>query len=183
MYQPALTSSTNELEQILLLQKNNLLQHVGETERQSEGFVTLQHSLPILIQLHGLAPSVIIKDNNTVIAYALTMLNECRQLVPNLESMYAIFDKLTWKSSALSNHRFYVMGQVCIAKGYRGQGLFEMMYQHHKKIFQPQFDLLVTEIATRNRRSMRAHEKVGFQTLHTHKDELDEWAVVGWDWK
>jgi RimJ/RimL family protein N-acetyltransferase len=74
------------------------------------------------------------------------------------------------------------MGQVCIAKPYRGRGLFKALFQHHKKIYQSQFDLFITEIATRNRRSMRAHEKVGFKVIHIHRDEMDEWNVVAWDW-
>ncbi len=75
------------------------------------------------------------------------------------------------------------MGQICIAKVYRGQGLFEQLYNYHKEIYQPQFDLFVTEISTRNHRSLRAHEKVGFKTIHTHRDNLDEWRVVAWDWR
>lgn len=183
MFQPALTTNTGELEQILLLQKENLLQNINEKERQSQGFVTLQHTLAILKQLHGLAPSVIIKQNEKVVGYALTMLKECRQLMPDLEAMFSIFDRLHWKNRPLNDYRFYVMGQVCVAKNSRGKGLVEMLYQHHKKIYQPKFELLITEIATRNVRSLRAHEKVGFRTVHTHVDELDKWRIVGWDWK
>ena len=38
--------------------------------------------------MHDLAPAVIIKDNDQVVAYALTMLRECRQLIPDLEPMF-----------------------------------------------------------------------------------------------
>jgi ribosomal protein S18 acetylase RimI-like enzyme len=183
LLQPTLTGSTIELEQILDLQQQNLLSLIDEKEMQSEGFVTLNHSLDILQQLHDLAPSVIIKDNDTVVAYALTMLQECRQLMPDLEPMFAVFDNLDWNNRPLNDHAFYIMGQVCIAKNYRGQGLFENLYQHHKKIYQPRFDLMVTEISTRNQRSLRAHEKIGFKIIHTHRDSLDEWAVVAWDWR
>jgi RimJ/RimL family protein N-acetyltransferase len=96
--------------------------------------------------------------------------------------MFSLLDNLSWNHKPLHEYSFYVMGQVCIAKEYRGQGLFDELYTHHKKIYQPKFDLFITEIATRNHRSIRAHERVGFKTIHTHRDELDEWAVVGWDW-
>ena len=182
MLHPTLTSSTGELQQILILQEENLVQHIDEKELQSQGFVTLRHNLNILQQMHSLAPTVIIKDGDKVVAYALTMLPECRQLMPDLEPMFSLLDKLSWNGQPLNAHSFYVMGQVCIAKQYRGQGLFDELYRYHKKIYQPQFDLFITEIATRNHRSIRAHERVGFKTIHTHRDELDEWAVVGWDW-
>jgi GNAT superfamily N-acetyltransferase len=131
--------------------------------------------------MHDLAPTVIIKDGDKVVAYALTMLIECRQLMPDLEPMFALLDTLSWKNKPLNDHRFYVMGQICIAKACRGQGLFEQLYEHHKKIFQPRFDLFITEISTRNHRSLRAHEKVGFKPIHTHRDKLDEWRIVAWD--
>ena len=178
----SLTSTQQELQQILLLQEENLVKHIDETEMKSQGFVTLRHDLTTLEQMHNLAPSVIIKDNDTVVAYALTMLTECRKLIPDLEPMFALFDNLSWNGKYFNDHSFYVMGQICVAKAYRGQGLFDELYKHHKQIYNRQFDLIITEIATRNRRSIRAHERVGFKTIHTHQDQLDEWAVVGWDW-
>jgi ribosomal protein S18 acetylase RimI-like enzyme len=177
-----IVTSTNELEQILQLQHINLVKNVDATEISSEGFLTMEHTLDVLQQMHHLSPSVIIKDGNTIAAYALVMLRECRQLFPPLEPMFAVFDRLQWKGKPLNDHRFYVMGQVCVAKAYRGQGLFDLLYQHHKTIYGSQYDMLVTEVATRNQRSMRAHERVGFTTIYTYRDELDEWAVVAWDW-
>jgi ribosomal protein S18 acetylase RimI-like enzyme len=179
----ALTSTTEELQQILKLQEENLIQHIDETEMKSQGFVTLRHDLKILEQMHNLAPTVIIKDDDKVVAYALTMLKECRRLIPALEPMFSLLDELSWNGKPLTDHSFYVMGQVCIAKQYRGQGLFDELYNHHKKMYQSRFELFITEIATRNYRSVRAHERVGFKPIHTHHDNLDEWVVAGWDWK
>ena len=177
-----IVTSINELEQILKLQQENLPANISENEIRTEGFVTLRHDLAILKQMHDLAPSVIIKNDDIVIGYALTMLKECRRLVPDLETMFAQFDEINWKSRALNSYRFYVMGQVCIAKAWRGKELFKQLYLHHKKIYKDQFDLFITEIATRNHRSVRAHEKMGFKTVHTYRDTLDEWIVMAWDW-
>ncbi|MEP7372142.1 MAG: GNAT family N-acetyltransferase [Chitinophagaceae bacterium] len=183
MLQSTLTSTRKDLQQILQLQEENLIQHINETEMKSQGFVTLRHDLGILKEMHTLAPTVVIKDDDTVVAYALTMLQECRQLMPALEPMFSLLQKLSWNGKPLTAYSFYVMGQICIAKQFRGQGLFDELYSHHRKTYQSQFDLFITEISTRNQRSIRAHERVGFKTIHTHRDDLDEWAVVGWDWK
>lgn len=182
MIQASLANTIQDLQQILQLQKENHATNISETELQSQGFVTLKHDLKTLEQMHNLSPSVIIKEDHNVVAYALTMLQECRQLIPDLEPMFALLDKLNWKEKPLSDYSFYVMGQVCVAKQYRGRGFFDELYRHHKEIYNQQFDLLITEIATRNHRSIRAHERVGFKTIHIHRDELDEWAVVAWDW-
>ena len=182
MLQPTIVTSTRELEQILVLQAENLIRNISDEERQSQGFVTLQHTLPTLQQMHELAPSIIVKDNDKVVGYALSMPKECRQLVPDLESMFSVLDTVQWKNKSLKDYRYYVMGQICIDKAYRGQGLFDLLYQHHQTVYGAQFDCLVTEIASRNHRSLRAHERVGFKIVHTHRDELDEWVVVVWDW-
>jgi hypothetical protein len=182
MLQSTIVHSTEDLKQILRLQKENLPENIGDIEMRSEGFVTIRHDLNTLEQMHRLAPSVIIKNDDRVIAYALTMLKECRQLIPDLEPMFALFDKLNWKNKPLKDYHFYVMGQICIAKAFRGQGLFEQLYQQHKKIYNTRYDLFITEISVRNHRSLRAHKKVGFKQIHTHQDELDKWEVVAWDW-
>ena len=183
MLQACLVTNTDELAQILSLQEQNLPGNITKAEMESQGFLTLRHDLQTLQQMHALSPSVIIKDDNEIVAYALTMLPECRLLVSDLAPMFDLLDGLNWNTQPLSTLRFYVMGQICVAKAYRGRGLVQVLYQHHKKKYQSQFDLFVTEISVRNSRSLRAHEKIGFKTIHIHRDSLDEWAVVAWDWK
>jgi hypothetical protein len=176
------TNSTQDLEQILALQQANLIASLSTAEWKGQGFVTVEHTLDLLQKMHDAAPSIIIKDNDRVVAYALTMLRECSTMVPVLEPMFANVEKLTWNGKSLNGYRFYVMGQICIDKAYRGRGLFDLLYQKHKEIYHHQFDLLVTEIATRNTRSLRAHERVGFKQVNVYRDETDEWSVVIWDW-
>ena len=44
-----------------------------------------------------------------------------------------------------------------------------------------EYDLCVTEIATRNQISVRAHEKMGFEPISTYSDDREEWVIVAWD--
>jgi ribosomal protein S18 acetylase RimI-like enzyme len=74
------------------------------------------------------------------------------------------------------------MGQICIDKAFRGQGIFDKLYAGHKEIYSQNYDCIVTEVATRNTRSLRAHQRVGFNTIHKHTDETDDWEVMVWDW-
>jgi len=175
-------SSDQELQQILQLQQQNLLTNVSAETQQQQGFVTLRHTLPVLQQMHALAPSVIAKDGEALAGYALTMPQECRVIVPDLEPMFRSFEETIWRGHPLSEYKFYVMGQICVGEPWRGQGLFDALYHQHRTSYGNLYDCIVTEIATRNLRSIRAHERVGFKTIHVHRDELDEWAVVAWDW-
>ena len=182
MFSATTTSGTSDLQQMLLLQKKNLPTNISKEEMQSQGFVTVNHSLEMLEMMHKLAPSIIIKDDNKVVAYALTMLCERKNLVPELQTMFLGFDSLHWRGKPLNEYNYYVMGQVCIDKDYRGRGLFELLYQKHKEVYESTFDFMITEVATRNTRSMKAHKRIGFETVRVYKDELDEWEVVVWDW-
>lgn len=145
----------------------------------ADGFVTVQHTLDILRAMHALAPSVIGRDSSgAVIAYAITMPRETRALIPILEPMFQRLEQLLPPSTP-----FYVMGQIAVAPSHRGSGVFDALYAEHRTQYRDRFALLITEVATRNTRSMRAHERVGFRTLETYRDATDEWALITWDWQ
>ncbi|MCP3143634.1 GNAT family N-acetyltransferase [Pyxidicoccus xibeiensis] len=171
-----------ELEQILVLQKQNLKQELSSEEMSAQGFVTVQHDLTALEQMHALAPSIVAHHGDALAGYALTMPKECRALMPVLVPMFDLFDTLDYRGRPFNDYRYYVMGQICIDKAHRGQGLFEQLYEKHRELYQGRFDFIATEVSVRNLRSMRAHERVGFRTVHTFRDATDEWAVVVWDW-
>src|SRR5688572_12085605 len=155
------TNNQQDLQQILELQQANLITGLSTAEWQDQGFLTVEHTPDVLQKMHDAAPSIIIKENDRVIAYALSMPRECGDMVPVLQPMFSNFERLSWKGKRLTEQQFYVMGQICIDKAYRGKGLFDQLYQKHKEVYSPRFNLLVTEIATRNKRSLRAHERVG----------------------
>lgn len=181
LFSKAVTTQ-EELQQILDLQKKYLAGTNNSAEEKDQGFVTVHHTLQKLIQMHALAPSIIVKDEEAVIAYALVMLAGAVDLIPELQSMFQLFSQLSYKNQPLAQYRYYVMGQICIDKSYRGQGVFEMLYTKHKELMQGNYDFVVTEIATRNTRSIRTHERIGFQLLHRFTDSKEEWDVVLWNW-
>ena len=183
MITATVVTSANELQQIIDLQRKNLKQHISQEEKEQQGFLTMEFSMPMIQQLHDLAPSVIAKDNDKVIAFAIVLLQEGRTAYPDLEPMFLNFENLQWNNKPLKAYSFYVMGQICVDKDYRGKGLFDILYRQHREIYQKQFDFIVTEISTSNYRSLNAHKRVGFKTINTFRDKMDEWDVVVWDWK
>jgi ribosomal protein S18 acetylase RimI-like enzyme len=181
-YRAAAVQHRTELEQILVLQRKNLKDAISAEEMRSQGFVTVEHDLAALERMHALAPSIIAHQGSELVAYALTMPRECRALMPVLVPMFELLDRLDYQGKPLKDSRFYVMGQICIDKAHRGKGLFELLYHKHRELYQQRFDFIITEVSVSNQRSLRAHERVGFQIVHTHRDATDEWAVVLWDW-
>jgi RimJ/RimL family protein N-acetyltransferase len=176
------TETHADIDQILALQAKNLKQHLSEQEKSTEGFLTMRFSHEMLWQLHELAPSIVVRDGNEIVAYAIVLLPEGRILYPDLESMFIGLEPVSWNNRPLKDFSYYVMGQICISKDYRGKDVFAMLYNKHREVYKDKYDCLVTEISTSNLRSIRAHEKVGFKTIHRYRDYLDEWNVVLWDW-
>lgn len=177
------STSPQDLQQILDLQQANLPKNISTEEAQKEGFVTVEHDLALLTAMNEAYPHIIAKDGNQVVGYALVMAQEFKDRVPVLIPMFEQFDAVDYKGKKMSDYHYFTMGQVCIAKGYRGQGIFQGMYAKMGEQLSDTFDIVLTEVATRNVRSVRAHEKVGFKVLHTYYAAVgnEEWAIVGWE--
>ena len=177
-----LVESKIELEQILELQNDNHYDNLSLLSQKENGFVTVQHSFDLLSKMNEKAKQVIAVENGKVIGYALVMLKEFKNLVPVLIPMFNTFEKTTYKGSKLSDYNYYVMGQVCISEKYRGKEVFKNLYLKHKRIYSSEFDLRLTEVSSSNPRSIKAHQKIGFQIISTFKDATDEWNILSWDW-
>lgn len=177
MVQAGPVQNERELEQILDLQRANLARNLSPEEIAAQGFVTVEHTLDLLKQMHALAPSIIARDGDRLAGYALVMPIECRSFLPILEPMFVRLDRLR-----MQQQRFYVMGQICVARPWRGRGIFDLLYRTHRHHLRTRYDFSVTEVSTRNTRSMRAHQRIGFAEIDRYRDETDEWALLRWDW-
>jgi len=83
-----LVDSDRDLEGILALQRES-------RAPTQDGFVTVEHTLDILRAMHALAPSVVARDSDGAIAgYAIVMPQEVRALLPILEPMFAMIERL-----------------------------------------------------------------------------------------
>ncbi len=170
-----------DLDGILRLQGLNLRGRVDPATARSQGFVTVQHDRATLARMHAMAPSVVAKRDGEVVGYALVMPVEARSYVPVLEPMFALLESLSFAGQPLTAHRYYVMGQVCVAHAVRGQGVFDALYAGHRRFLATRYDLCVTEISLANPRSLRAHARVGFVEIHRYRDATDDWSVVALD--
>ncbi len=172
-----------DLEQILHLQKINAEASISAQELKQEGFVTVSHTLELLTEMNDLFPHTIAKDGDEVVAYVLTMLKAMEKRIPILVPMFEQINSTHYGGEVLKNEDYFLIGQVCVKKEYRGQGVFKGLYEKMREYLSPHFKYVITEIATRNPRSIRAHEKMGFKVFKEFEDETDHWALVIWDWK
>ena len=172
-----------ELRQILQLQQQNLPENIDANTRVQQGFVTVKHDLDLLRRMNSAHPHVIAIDGERLVGYTLVMLPDFRDQIPVLVPMFNRLDGLYFRGRKLGDMRYFVMGQVCVDRDYRGTGVFAGLYHQMRSFMQSTFDLNVTQIATRNTRSIRAHEKVGFETIEKYASGGEDWAVVAWNWE
>ena len=179
------TSTTDEdLNGILELQKKNLPLNLTREEIVSQGFVTVAHRLEDLQKMNAIERHIIAKDNNKVVAYLLAMTERSKMDIPVLIPMFELFEKLEFKGQKLSAYNYIVIGQACVDKAYRGHGVFDGCYNFYCKSLKDKYDFAVTEIATSNLRSLRAHARVGFQTISEYTAPDNEaWSIVIWEWR
>ncbi|WP_268034589.1 GNAT family N-acetyltransferase [Algoriphagus sp. PAP.12] len=176
------SSSNSDLEGILQLQRENLLENLNQETIQKEGFVRVKHSLEDLENLQKDVGHVIAVSGDQVAAYILAMTKQSRDKIPMLLPMFEQFDSIQYQGQLVSDFNYMAVGQVCVGKDYRGLGLFAEAYRAYRDFFKPNYYFAITEISLNNKRSLRAHEKVGFKIIHTFKDQYEEWAIVLWDW-
>lgn len=177
------TQSNSDLNGILELQYQNLSANLEKDEIQSQGFVTVHHSFAQLQKLDDYERHIIARDGDKVVGYVLAMTEKSKADIPVLVPMFEVFNQVDYRDRKVSDYNYLVIGQVCIDKAYRGQGLFANCYEAYKKHYGKKYDFAITEIDVANKRSLRAHEKIGFKEIHTYtSSEGVEWAIVLWEW-
>lgn len=171
-------SNLEELKQIQVLQLENSVLNLALEEKLQEGFVTAQHSVELLKKMNTACAHIIAKDNEKVIGFALVMLPSFRN---ELEVLIPMFDRID--ALIPVDKSFVVMGQICIAKTHRKQGIFRQLYHFYRAELQSEFDYLITEVDSINLRSMQAHEVIGFKTIESYVEAGVTWNIILWDWK
>ncbi len=162
-----------EVSQILDLQSNNLALALSPEVAKADGFVTVQHDPDVLWRMNQHSPSIIAKDGDLVVGYALIMPPSFAPQVPILEPMFNLLETLERGGVPIGRQsRWFVMGQVCVREGYRGKGIFEGMFLKMREVCHSEYDFTLTEVALSNPRSLRAHEKVGFVPFHDYHEHL-----------
>lgn len=173
-------SSTAHFEQILDLQRRYHVSALPPDAQDREGFVFARHSLPLLRRMAAELPQAIAVADGVVVGYCLALSLGLRGELPSLAPMFEQFDRCAWQGRPLSGIRFFVGGQVCVDRAFRGRGLLARLYEQVRIAAPGAYELCVTEIATRNQVSIRAHQRIGFETIAEYSDGSEDWEIVAW---
>lgn len=178
----SLTQSKQDLADISRLNEENLRSGLHPDVAKEQGFVTWRYEIDLLESMQAIAPHVICRSEGQLAGYALTALKEMAPVHRELALLLPQLDALEYKGSPLHSYSYYVMGQLCVAKPFRGRGVVEKMYEMHRKTFSKIYTQMVLTISTKNTRSIRVHERFGFEEIHHFADHHGGWNVYVWDW-
>ena len=177
-FQGTTAASDQDIHGILELQRRNLPKNISANEATTQGFVTVNHDFNLLDAMNKPHPHIIAKAGEEVVAYALVMLRKFSAQIPVLTPMFERIENIQFNGQYITAEQYFIMGQVCVAKPFRSQGVFAALYEKMQQQMHPHFNYIITEIADTNARSIRAHEKVGFTTIETYTSEGTVWHIV-----
>ncbi|MEM7084847.1 MAG: GNAT family N-acetyltransferase [Bacteroidota bacterium] len=166
-------SQKYELEQILQLQRDNLPTVISEETKKMEGFVTVHHDFNILNRMNEACPHVIATHEDKVVGYTLCMHPKFGDEIEVLQPMFAETNRILGFSE-----KYIAMGQVCVDKDYRRQGIFRKLYRYMLQEIKPEFDCIITEVDIENTRSLEAHYAVGFELLSRYRSDGHDWELI-----
>jgi GNAT superfamily N-acetyltransferase len=178
----ALAREPAHFEGILALQRRNLRQSLSESQQAQEGFVYVEHDLPLLSRMALQSPQAIALAQGRVVGYSLSMRPSMAEWLPALQPMFEQFERMHWRGRRLGDFSYVVGGQVCVDQAWRGRGLIGALYACCRDAAGPAAELCLTEIALRNVVSRRAHERIGFIEVGRYSDAHEDWSVVAWPW-
>lgn len=159
--------TAKEIKQILDLQKQNLPKSLTEKEKREHGFLTVEHSFDLLRKMNLDFPHTLAISEGKVVGYALSMTQKFARNIEVLKPMFAEIKK-----------GFIVMGQICVAKNFRGQGVFSGLYKSMQVFTKDVFGSIITEVDVKNSRSMNAHKAIGFKELSRYSSDGRVWSLI-----
>ena len=173
-----------QLKQILELQRANVIDSVDEETARGQGFVTATHDIELLKAMTASAASVIAIEGRRVLGYCLAMTREFGDSVPVLTPLFERQDAIVHRGKRLGESGYLVMGQICVAEQARGGKLADRMYKYLRGCYHLRFPYCVTAIDARNTRSLRVHERIGFEELaHFTAPDGRDWIMIIWNWQ
>ena len=172
----------NDLLQIKVLNEDNLKINLSQQDQLKYGFVTLEYNIELLLKMNNIEKSIVVREDNKVVGYAIVTNKTVYGLNKLFDDLIDRVKTLTYCHNNLSNVEYALVGQLCIKKNYRGKGLVKKIYEFYKQEYSKKYKYLITDIDERNKRSLSAHLKSGFQIIDNFYWGESYWNIILWDW-
>ena len=169
-----------DLSGVLALQARVHRDNVDELTASTEGFVSWRHDLETLRRFNSPVPHTVAVDRGNIVqAYALSMDLAHANAMPEARSLIEKLAEQRYRGRVITDYDYVCMGQVAIARPFRGRGVFTRLYAAWQARQAAVYELAVTEIALANGRSRAAHAREGWVTVGANVDASGvDWIIV-----
>jgi len=177
-----------DFEKIFALEDENLVSKLSLAEQKQDGFLSGSFSVEQLANFNADSELGIIicaeadpeadaetdaeirldtdaEKNDKLMGFLVTSRPEANPKASLPGAMVARFPNIRFEGHSLDSFKALIGGPVCVAKEYRGKGVFEELYRALPAIVDHSYELAVVLVSTNNPRSIHAHEKVGMETI------------------
>ena len=175
-----LVKTQEEMKGVLALQQANLRNNITQEEAETQGFLMAEYDLDFLELLNQKSPGIIAKDGEKVVGYSLVALPDTARQHPLLADLVQNIERCIFEGKPVENYA--IVAQLCVSKECRGQDLVQKLYGSFRDHYANRYTYCVTDVAQANHRSLKAHQKRGFQVIDTLEYGGIGWNIVLWDW-
>ena len=153
-----------DFEKIVLLENQNLATVLTD-DQKSDGFLSGSFTAEQLRLMAQNVAIVVARNGNDLIGFVCASTAEFNSQRPLVAAMIARFPEIVIEKQRLDELKSFIAGPVCVDKNYRGQGVFEGLYETLFRDAPVQYQAVLALVSTVNPRSVRAHEKVGMKVV------------------
>ena len=156
----------SDIEGVLALLKAYQINTIAEEDKE-DGFITADFTeaqiQELIMQERG---CFIAKDQERIVAFAMSASWGFWSQWPIFQKMVEDLPSLTYKGYQLSEENSYQYGPVCVARDYRGRGVFQQIFSFALQQMSHRYPVLLSFINTINQRSYAAHiTKLGLDVI------------------
>ncbi|HZW78008.1 MAG TPA: GNAT family acetyltransferase [Flavobacteriaceae bacterium] len=166
---------------VLLLQEKYLFKNMSVEER-AEGFVTTpftETQIEDILKQNGL---FVAKKKHEVVAYIFAADWKYFEQWEIFNYMVSRFPNLSFQGQALTTQNTFQYGPVCIDKKFRGQGLFNELFEEMRVEFKKRFPISITFINKINAVSTAAHtKKLGWEIIDEFEFNSNQYLALALD--
>ena len=156
----------NHFEIIQQMIASNLIQNIDRNAQENEGFLIANFTKDALKKFHEICPILLAMERNEVLGYVIVGNEKSVGIDPIIDAMIKEGkNQVEGTDLPMSNKHIFVI-QACVKKAHRKKGVFRQLYASLIAKYKNTHGLILTEVVSHNKRSLKAHQQLGFETLH-----------------
>jgi hypothetical protein len=168
-----------DFKQIKELQELSHFTNVKDSDKEKEGFVSIETDFSMLKRLHEKNSILVGVKDSEIVGYEIPLDLENARKIFLLEPFIKRILMLKYKGKRLSEYKIIIEGQICIKKGHKGEGIAERLHEEFVRFLKPKYDLIITEISNQNPRSLYVHtKKLGLSILEQYSADGRDWYIL-----